>query len=50
MEDAKDVRMSMGEYSVGRVGHEMVGEGYLKGLGFREKVSKLVGSHVAAKR
>jgi hypothetical protein len=42
--------MSMGEYSVGRVGHERVGEEYLKGLGFGDKVSKLVGSHVAAKR
>ncbi|KFZ01887.1 hypothetical protein V501_09739 [Pseudogymnoascus sp. VKM F-4519 (FW-2642)] len=50
MEDAKDVRMSMGEYSVGRVGHERVGEEYLKGLGFGDKVSRLVGSHVAAKR
>jgi hypothetical protein len=28
----------------------MIGEEYLKGLGFGEKVSRLVGSHVAAKR
>jgi predicted HD phosphohydrolase len=36
--------------SVGRVGHERIGEEYLKGLGFSENVTKLVGSHVAAKR
>jgi len=47
---AKDVQMGMGDHSVGRVGHEMIGDEYLKGLGFGERVSKLVGSHVAAKR
>lgn len=36
--------------SVGRVGHEIIGEEYLRGLGFGEKVCRLVGSHVAAKR
>jgi hypothetical protein len=36
--------------SVGRVGHEAIGEQYLRSLGFGEKVCKLVGSHVAAKR
>lgn len=51
LEKAKDVQMSMeGEGSVGRVGHEMIGEEYLKSLGFGEKVWSLVGSHVAAKR
>jgi predicted HD phosphohydrolase len=35
---------------VGRVGHELIGEEYLRRLGFSEKVSFLVGSHVAAKR
>ncbi|KUJ18467.1 uncharacterized protein LY89DRAFT_642787 [Mollisia scopiformis] len=51
IEEARDVQMLMeGEGSVGRVGHEMIGEEYLKNLGFGEKVWKLVGSHVAAKR
>ncbi|CAF9918042.1 MAG: hypothetical protein ALECFALPRED_000481 [Alectoria fallacina] len=36
--------------SVGRVGHEMIGEHYLRSLGFGETVCRLVGSHVAAKR
>jgi predicted HD phosphohydrolase len=35
---------------VGRVGHERIGEEYLRRLGFSQKVSSLVGSHVAAKR
>lgn len=35
---------------VGRVGHELIGQQYLLRLGFSEKVSSLVGSHVAAKR
>jgi predicted HD phosphohydrolase len=35
---------------VGRVGHELIGEEYLRRLSFSEKVSSLVGSHVAAKR
>ena len=35
---------------VGRVGHEAIGEKYLNRLGFSQKVSFLVGSHVAAKR
>lgn len=43
--------MSMGEQgSVGRVGHEMIGREYLRGLEFGEKVYELVGSHVDAKR
>lgn len=36
--------------SVGRVGHERIGEEYLLHLGFSRKVAALVGSHVAAKR
>ena len=36
--------------SVGRVGHEVIGEHYLRSLGFGETVYRLVGSHVAAKR
>jgi predicted HD phosphohydrolase len=47
---AKDVQMGIGSYSVGRVGHEKIGEEYLKTLGFGEKVSRLVRSHVATKR
>lgn len=35
---------------VGRVGHESIGEEYLSRLGFSQKVSTLVGSHVTAKR
>ena len=50
MDAAKDVQMRIGDHSVGRVGHETIGEEYLKGLGFGERVSRLVGSHVAAKR
>jgi predicted HD phosphohydrolase len=50
LDAAQDVQMGMGDHSVGRVGHEMIGEEYLKSLGFGERVSKLVGSHVAAKR
>jgi predicted HD phosphohydrolase len=50
LDEAKDVQMAMGSHSVGRVGHEVIGEEYLKGLGFGERVSRLVGSHVAAKR
>jgi 2-amino-1-hydroxyethylphosphonate dioxygenase (glycine-forming) len=42
--------MGMGDSSVGRVGHEMIGEEYLRGLGFGDRASRLVGSHVAAKR
>ena len=36
--------------SVGRVGHDELGARYLAALGFSEKISRLVGSHVAAKR
>ena len=42
--------MNDGEGSVGRVGHELIGAEYLKGLGFGDKVTQLVASHVAAKR
>jgi len=36
--------------SVGRCGHEAIGEQFLSSLGFSPKVCRLVGSHVAAKR
>ena len=32
------------------MGHEVIGEHYLRSLGFGETVCRLVGSHVAAKR
>jgi len=35
---------------VGRASHEVVGERYLRHLGFSEKVCQLVGAHVMAKR
>jgi len=50
LDATKDIQMAMGDHSVGRVGHEIIGEEYLKGLGFGERVLRLVGSHVAAKR
>jgi predicted HD phosphohydrolase len=36
--------------SVGRVGHDKLGAQYLSAIGFGNKVSRLVGSHVQAKR
>jgi len=42
--------MGIAGESVGRVGHERIGEEYLRSLGFSPGVTKLVGSHVAAKR
>lgn len=38
-----------GEY-VGRESHEILGEKYLRGLGFSEHICQLVGAHVMAKR
>lgn len=35
---------------VGRSSHEILGERYLRQLGFSDKVSQLVGAHVVAKR
>lgn len=35
---------------VGREAHEVVGEKYLRDLGFNEKICQLVGAHVIAKR
>ncbi|KAJ6442372.1 major facilitator superfamily transporter [Purpureocillium lavendulum] len=35
---------------VGRASHEVLGESYLRQLGFSEKVCQLVGAHVMAKR
>lgn len=40
---------SNGTY-VGREAHEIVGEKYLRELGFNEKICQLVGAHVMAKR
>jgi len=38
-----------GQY-VGRMSHEILGESYLRQIGFSERVCKLVGAHVMAKR
>ena len=35
---------------VGRMSHEVLGEKYLRRLGFSEKICQLVGAHVMAKR
>ncbi|SMR54414.1 unnamed protein product [Zymoseptoria tritici ST99CH_1A5] len=35
---------------VGKASHELVGERYLRSLGFSEKICALVGAHVVAKR
>jgi putative nucleotidyltransferase with HDIG domain len=35
---------------IGRASHEVLGERYLKELGFSEKICQLVGAHVMAKR
>ena len=50
MDETKDLEMSIGGSSVGRIGHEKIGEEYLRSLGFSESVCAIVGSHVAAKR
>jgi len=44
------LEISINDTSVGRTGHEKIGEEYLRRLGFAESVNRLVGSHVAAKR
>lgn len=46
----KEQKLQSDPASVGRVGHEVIGEHYLRYLGFGENVCRLVGSHVAAKR
>jgi predicted HD phosphohydrolase len=38
------------DQGVGRIGHERIGEEYLRRIGFSSKVAALVGSHVTAKR
>lgn len=38
-----------GQY-IGRQSHEILGESYLRSIGFSERVCQLVGSHVMAKR
>lgn len=35
---------------VGKASHEVLGEKYLRQLGFSEKICQLVGAHVMAKR
>ncbi|KAL1850000.1 hypothetical protein Plec18170_007096 [Paecilomyces lecythidis] len=52
LEQSKEVRMKLDNstQNVGRVGHETIGAEYLRTLGFSDKVCRLVGSHVAAKR
>lgn len=35
---------------VGKASHEVLGEQYLRQLGFSEKICQLVGAHVMAKR
>jgi putative nucleotidyltransferase with HDIG domain len=35
---------------IGRASHEVLGERYLRDLGFSEKICQLVGAHVMAKR
>ena len=49
-EQMKELKSANDSVSVGRVGHEVIGEHYLRSLGFSETVCRLVGSHVAAKR
>ena len=46
----KELKAHNDSISVGRVGHEAIGEQYLHSLGFSDTVCRLVGSHVAAKR
>ena len=36
--------------NVGKMSHEILGEKYLRQLGFSEKICQLVGAHVMAKR
>lgn len=50
MDDIKKLEIPVDDSSVGRIGHEKIGEEYLRRLGFSESICRLVGSHVAAKR
>lgn len=52
LESTREARMELGpsQANVGRVGHEAIGASYLHSLEFSETVSRLVNSHVAAKR
>ncbi|GAD98880.1 hypothetical protein ANI_1_1162024 [Paecilomyces variotii No. 5] len=52
LDQSKEVKMKLDNstQNVGRVGHETIGAEYLRALGFSDKVCRLVGSHVAAKR
>ncbi|MCJ1356904.1 MAG: hypothetical protein MMC33_006900 [Icmadophila ericetorum] len=46
----EELKSNSEDQSVGRMGHETIGEQYLQSLGFGSRVRRLVGSHVAAKR
>jgi hypothetical protein len=50
VDETNGLEMSIEGSSVGRLGHEKIGEEYLRSLGFTENVCAIVGSHVAAKR
>ncbi|CAG8053009.1 unnamed protein product [Penicillium salamii] len=52
LQSTREARMTLGgsTENVGRVGHETIGALYLRSLGFSETVSRLVDSHVSAKR
>jgi Predicted HD phosphohydrolase len=52
LKESDEVRMRLDNttQNVGRIGHEIIGAGLLRAIGFSEKVCRLVGSHVAAKR
>jgi 2-amino-1-hydroxyethylphosphonate dioxygenase (glycine-forming) len=49
VDETKYLEMSTGGSSVGRIGHEKIGEEYLRSLGFHGSVCDIVGGHVAAK-
>ena len=46
----RELKAQNDSISVGRAGHEAIGEQHLRSLGFNDTVCRLVGSHVAAKR
>ncbi|QIW99402.1 hypothetical protein AMS68_004920 [Peltaster fructicola] len=48
--EIKDMHNEADNTSVGRIGHERIGELYLLHKGFSPDIAALVGSHVAAKR
>ena len=50
LDQVRELKSNDDDESVGRVGHNTIGEQYLKSLGFGCKVRHLVVSHVRAKR